>query len=144
MNKIHGEWEISVIRQIIIRSTAGVFNEEGTLAAFKELQEKAPIAAPWAGLTNAENWEMSSASSLQRISAMRDWAFAHRCQALAIVMPNKLKKKIYQTQTGEFGEDKVAYFFELEQACEWLTAKGFAITAAEYPHYDFIARTKST
>lgn len=142
MHKIHGEWEISVIRQIIVRSTAGVFNEEGTLAAFKEFQEKAPITAPWAGLTNAENWEMSSAVSLQRISAMRDWAFAHQCQALAIVMPNKLKKKIYQTQTGEFGEDKVAYFFELAQACEWLTGKGFAISVDEYPHQDFIARTK--
>jgi hypothetical protein len=73
---------------------------------------------------------------------MRDWAFAHQCQALAIVMPNKLKKKIYQTQTGEFGEDKVAYFFELAQACEWLTGKGFAISVDEYPHQDFIARTK--
>nr|WP_315466470.1 hypothetical protein [uncultured Undibacterium sp.] len=140
--KIHGEWEISVIRQILIRSTAGVFNEDGTLAVFKETQEKAPIQAPWVGLTNAENWEMSSASSLQLLPSMREWAFAHNCQALAIVVSSELKKKIHQAQTGQYSEERVGYFSSLDQACDWLSQKGFAISADEYPHTEFIARTK--
>lgn len=140
--KIHGEWEISVIRQILIRSTAGVFNEEGTRAAFEETQQKAPSNAPWVGLTNAENWEMSGAASLQLFPGMREWAFANNCVALAIVVPSELKKKIHQAQTGDFGQDRVAYFSTLDQACVWLTAKGFAISADEYPHQEFIRRTK--
>lgn len=142
MEKIHGEWEISVIRQIIIRSSAGVFNAEGTLAAFKEYRDKAPISAPWAGLTNAVNWEMSNATSLQRIAKMREWAFSNNCKALAIVMPSKLKKQIYRTQTDDFEDERIAYFSDLEQACAWLTAQGFEISAEEYPHHDFIARTQ--
>jgi hypothetical protein len=142
MSNIHGEWEISVIRQILIRSTAGVFNAQGTMAVFKETQEKAPTQAPWVGLTNAENWEMSGTSSLQLFPGMREWAFAHNCQALAIVLPSELKKRIHQTQTGEFGEDKVAYFSTLEQACEWLSHKGFSISPDEYPHREFIAKTR--
>ncbi|MBR7801336.1 hypothetical protein [Undibacterium fentianense] len=140
--KIHGEWEISVIRQILIRSTAGVFNREGTLAVFQETQEKAPIQAPWVGLTNAENWEMSGAESLQLFPSMREWAFAHQCQALAVVVPSELKKKIHQTQTGIFSKDQVAYFTRLDAACEWLTQKGFRISPEEYPHAEFIRRTK--
>ncbi|MFZ6819959.1 hypothetical protein [Undibacterium sp. Ji22W] len=142
MMKIHGEWEITVIRQILIRSTAGVFNEEGTRAVFQETQQKAPISAPWVGLTNAENWEMSGASSLQLFPGMREWAFANNCAALAIVVPSELKKKIHQHQTGEFSQDRIAYFSNLTQACEWLCSKGFAIRADEYPHHEFIRRTK--
>ncbi len=141
---IHGEWEISVIRQILVRSTAGVFNEQGTLAVFKETQEKAPIGAPWVGLTNAENWEMSGASSLQMFPKMREWAFAHNCQALAIVVTSELKKKIHQTQTGQFPEDRVAYFSDLAQACAWLSEKGFPISVDEYPHRAFISRTAAS
>lgn len=142
--KIHGEWEISVIRQILVRSTAGTFNEEGTLAVFKEFQQKAPIQLPWAGLSNAENWEMSTAGSLQLFPAMREWAFSHNCQALAVVLPSKLKTKIHQSQTGKVHEDQLAYFTKLEEACTWLSVKGFPISAEEYPHHEFIRRTKTT
>lgn len=140
--KIHGDWEITVIRQILVRSTAGIFNEEGTLAVFKETQEKAPLDAPWAGLTNAENWEMSGASSLQMIRTMRRWAFENNCACLALVLPNKLKQKIHQQQTGAFADPRVAYFSELAEACVWLSERGFPITEAEYPHRAFIERTR--
>jgi hypothetical protein len=140
--KIHGDWEITVIRQILVRSTAGIFNEEGTLAVFKETQEKAPIHAPWAGLSNAENWEMSGASSLQMIRGMRIWAFENNCAGLALVLPNTLKQKIHQQQTGAVTDPRVAYFSELAEACVWLSERGFTITEAEYPHRAFIERTR--
>lgn len=140
--KIHGEWKISLVRNILVRSTAGVFNNEGTLAVFEETKATAPIHAPWAGLTNAENWEMSTASSLQLFPSMREWAFENNCHCLAIVLPSLLKKKIHQQQTGQFPEEFVRYFSDLDQACAWLSGKGFPITADEYPHYDFIERTR--
>lgn len=140
--KIHGEWEITVLRQILIRSTAGIFNEEGTLAAIRETQQKAPIQLPWVGLSNAENWEMSGASSLQIIRSTREWAFANNCVGLALVLPNVLKRKIHQQQTKAENDPRIAYFFQLKDACAWLSAQGFPITEDEYPHRAFIERTK--
>ena len=140
--KIHGDWEITVIRQILVRSTAGIFNDEGTLAVFKETQEKAPIHALWAGLTNAENWEMSGASSLQMIRGMRVWAFENNCACLAVVVPNNLKQKIHQQQTDSVADPHVAYFSELGEACMWLSDQGFPITKEEYPHRAFLERTR--
>jgi hypothetical protein len=55
-----------------------------------------------------------------------------------------VKTKIHQSQTGEFHEDRLAYFTKLEETYEWLSAKGFAIRAEEYPHQEFIRRTKTT
>lgn len=140
--KIHGEWEISVVRNILVRSTAGVFNNEGTLAVFEETKAKAPTHAAWAGLTNAENWEMSTASSLQLFPNMREWAFQNNCHCLAIVVTSALKTKIHQQQTGQYAEDIVKYFTNLRDACQWLTDKGFPINEDEYPHRDFIERTR--
>lgn len=140
--KIHGEWEITVLRNILVRTTAGIFNDEGTLAVFEETKQKAPIHAPWAGLTNAERWEMSTASSLQMFPGMREWAFANNCVCLAIVVPSVLKKKIHQQQTGDFPTDKVAYFNDLSSACAWLTKKGFSVSPEEYPHYDFLEHSR--
>lgn len=140
--KIHGEWEISTIRNILVRSTAGIFNNEGTVAVFEETKAKAPTNDAWAGLTNAENWEMSTASSLQLFPGMREWAFENNCRCLAIVVTSLLKTKIHQQQTGQFSEDVVKYFTSLDEACDWLTSKGFPVTADEYPHRDFIERTR--
>ncbi|TXI90483.1 MAG: hypothetical protein E6Q34_08865 [Burkholderiaceae bacterium] len=140
--KIHGEWKISVVRNVLVRTTAGIFNDEGTLAVFEETKLKAPIEQPWAGLTNAERWEMSTASSLQLFPGMREWAFANNCVCLAIVVPSALKKKIHQQQTGDFPPDKVAYFNDLDSACAWLSNKGFPITRAEYPHAEFLEHSR--
>lgn len=140
--RIHGEWEITVLRQILIRSTAGIFNEEGTFAAFRETQQKAPTQLPWAGLSNAENWEMSGAGSLQMIRGMREWAFENNCACLALILPNALKQKIHQQQTDAVNDPRIAYFFQLKDACAWLSAQGFPITEEEFPHRAFIERTK--
>jgi len=140
--KIHGDWEITVIRQILVRSTAGIFNEEGTLAVFKETQEKAPTLLPWAGLTNAENWEMSGANSLQMIRGMRIWAFENNCACLALVLSNSLKQKIHQQQTNGVNDPRIAYFSKLKDACAWLSERGFPITEDEYPHRAFLDRTR--
>lgn len=140
--KIHGEWEITVVRNILVRTTAGIFNDEGTLAVFEETKNKAPTEQSWAGLTNAERWEMSTASSLQMFPGMREWAFANNCRGLAIVVPSNLKKKIHQQQTGQYPPDKVAYFSDLESACAWLTQKGFPISPEEYPHREFLEKSR--
>ncbi|MFZ6846018.1 hypothetical protein [Undibacterium sp. RuTC16W] len=140
--KIHGEWEISLVRNVLVRTTAGSFNEQGTLACFRDTQEKAPVGTPWAGLTNAAHWEMSSASSLQAFPQMREWAFQHGCVCLAVIVPDQMRLAIHQRQTGNLPEHLVHYFSDMQEACIWLTSKGFPFAPADYPHAAFIERTK--
>lgn len=139
--KIHGAWEITLVKNVLVRTTAGSFNEQGTLACFRETQEKAPVAQAWAGLTNAANWEMSNAASLQAFPQMREWAFAHGCVCLAVIVPNAVRMNIHQRQTGNLPQELVHYFSDMATACEWLTSKGFPFTPAEYPHTAFVTKT---
>ncbi|CAN5690412.1 hypothetical protein BH11PSE12_BH11PSE12_19810 [soil metagenome] len=139
--KIHGEWEITLVRNVLVRTTAGSFNDEGTQACFLETQQKAPSTMAWAGLTNAANWEMSSATSLQAFAHMREWAFTHGCTCLAVVVPNRIRMEIHRRQTGNAPQDLVHYFSSLETACTWLTGRGFAFTLDDYPHQAFVDRT---
>jgi hypothetical protein len=137
--KIHGEWKITLVRDVLVRTTFGSFNDEGTLACYRDTQSKAPIGSAWASLTNAAHWEMSNIASLQSFAEMREWAFANGCVCVAVVMPDILRKEIHQRQTGNLSENLVRYFSTITDACAWLTSRGFAFSAADYPHTDFIA-----
>lgn len=140
--KIHGQWEITVVRNVLVRTTAGSFNEEGTWACFLDTKKKAPVSQPWAGLTNAAHWEMSNVDSLQAFPKMHEWAFQNSCVCLAVVVPDNMRKEIHRRQTGNLPEDLVHYFSTIEEACTWLTSRGFDFTVADYPHAEFIARTR--
>lgn len=142
LNKIHGEWEISVVRDVLVSSLAGVFNEPGTRAYFAEAMQKAPIDRAWVALSHSENWDMSGAAALAIFAEMRAYAFANNCQGLAVVIPSALRKMIHQRQTGNFSEDLVTYFTKLEDACLWLQSRGFSFAVDDYPHYEFLARTR--
>ncbi|MBC3884580.1 hypothetical protein [Undibacterium griseum] len=140
--KIHGLWKISLVRNVLVRTTAGSFNEAGTQACFAETQQKAPVDKPWAGLTNAANWEMSNAAALQSFPKMREWAFQNNCVCLAVVVPSQIRQLIHQRQTGHMPENLVRYFSNMEEACDWLTERGFPFTIADYPHEDFVLSTR--
>lgn len=138
--KIHGDWIITLVRNVLVRTTFGGFNEEGTWACFLDTKQKAPVGSAWAGLTNASHWEMSSMDSLKAFPEMREWAFANGCVCLAVVVQDNLRKEIHQRQTGNLPEDLVHYFSTIEDACLWLTARGFAFSVADYPHAEFIEK----
>lgn len=142
LNKIHGEWQISLVKDVLVSSMAGVFNEQGTRAYFKEAMSTAVVDKPWAALSNSENWDMSCAACLEIFAEMRRYAFDHQCQCLAVIIPSFLRKTIHQRQTGNFSEDKVAYFTNLQEATAWLRAKGFDFYPHDYPHTEFIENTR--
>lgn len=130
-------------KDVLVTSMAGVFNEQGTRAYFAEALAIAATDKPWAALSNSENWDMSCAACLEIFADMRRYAFAHQCQCLAVIIPSFLRKAIHQRQTGNFPEDKVAYFSNLEDATAWLRVKGFDFYPQDYPHTEFIRRTRS-
>lgn len=141
--KIHGEWRISLVganQDILVRTTAGSFNERGTNAVFQETLEKMPQDRPWVTLGDARLWEMSNATSLQAIPAMRDWLFQRGCVGLAIVLPGRIRSLIFQRETGSTPNELMQFFATLEDACEWLTSLGFPFTPADYPHNEFVTQ----
>jgi hypothetical protein len=140
--RIHGEWEISLVGNVLVRSTAGQFNIEGTKACFLESQNNVPKNKSWAYLGNASNWEMTGSDSFQLFPNMFEWAFNNGCVCGAVVMPNIIHKKIYEQIAKETTGDKFRYFKTLVDASEWLTSKGYPLTPEDYPHYEFIERTK--
>lgn len=140
--RIHGEWKINLVGDVLVRSTAGQFNIEGTKACSLEAKKIVPKNTPWAYLGNASNWEMSGEESFKLFPTLIEWALNNGCQYGAIVLPNIILEKLYKEYTNNITGNKFQYFKTLEEACEWLTSKGFAISPKDYPHYEFIARTK--
>ena len=140
--KIHGEWEITRVRNVLVQTVAGNFNEEGALARANELKVKVPGDGPWALLSNASNWDMGSADTLRIIAHTREWILSRGCAHIASVIPAGLRRSIHQGKTGALPPEVYRYFNDLDEACAWLTSLGFPITADEYPHRDFLQRTR--
>lgn len=140
MNK-HGQWEMTLVNDVLVRSVAGHFNLAGTISCFQEMQEIAPKNRPWGFLGNAQNWEMSSEDSFKMIKEMKEWKFKNGCMCSAIIIPTAFRKKIYQINSEAIPSDTVKYFDDLESAAAWLTEKGFPFLVKDYPHNEFIRRT---
>lgn len=138
----HGQWEITLVDKVLIRSTAGHFNLTGTLICHQELQDKAPKEGQWAFLENGVNWEMSSEESLHYIKEIRDWKFQNGCMYAAIITPNSISKTIYQRTTCAEPTEQVKYCDSLETAAQWLNSKGFSFSVENFPHTDFLNRTR--
>lgn len=140
--KIHGHWKITLVGNVMVRTTFGSFNLEGTQACYLDQKNKAPVGTPWASLNNGLYWDMSTLDSLRSFPEMREWAFKNGCVCVAVVLSDQLRQQIHKIQTGNLPEDVLSYFSNIEDACHWLTQRGFAISAADYPHDDFIDKMK--
>lgn len=129
-----------MVGNVMVRTSAGSFNEEGTQACFRETQQLAPRDRPWVILADASLWTLSNLESLKLFPGMREWAFTHGCQKIAMVMPSPLIQTIHQRNTGNFPQDKVRYFPVMQEAIDWLADNGFVFDPADYPHHEFLQR----
>jgi len=135
---IHGQWQIDLVGDVLVRTFGGSFNQQGTEAIFAELQAKAPKDRPWAGLAHGAMWEMSTQDSLQSYTSMSDWVFANGCVCVAFILPSKLHLDVMRRQAGLAENPRYQSCSSLEQACTWLNQRGFAITPELYPHQTFL------
>lgn len=140
--KIHGEWEVSRVRNVVVRAFAGSFNEQGVKAMFEDFKAIAPTDAPWASLAQGEYWEMAPAAALKAYTPMRDWAIAHGCQYIAFVCPSRFHLDIVQRNTGVVPGDDFYVCKTTEEACAWLTAKGFPFSVKDFQHQTFLEKAK--
>jgi len=140
--KIHGEWVTTLVNDVVVRTTAGSFNLEGTIACFHDTQKTAPTDRPWAIFNHAINWEMSNEEALQAYPMMRDWVFSHGCVCIVVIVSTGMRLKIHQKQTGGYSDDQVRYLTDIDEAFAWLNSKGFPFNMADYPHNDFLEHVK--
>jgi hypothetical protein len=140
--KIHGQWEISLVRNIVLSAVAGIFNEEGAEAEMRDFYALVPNETAWATLINLSNWDMGSGATFKVVLNFHEWILAHGCQRIAIVMPSGFRRTIHQKNTSQFSGDVLRYFGNFEDASAWLSVEGFLINADENPHQKFLERTR--
>ena len=58
--------------------------------------------------------------------------------ALALGLPYLAPEVI----TGEAPVDFLRYCATLDEACDWLSERGFPFTVDDYPHYEFLERSR--
>lgn len=140
--KIHGEWEISLLRNIVLSSVAGIFNEDGVQAELQDFYTLMPKTGAWASLINLSNWDLGSDATFKLVGNFHQWILQHGCQRIAIVMPDTLRRTIHKKNTSQFSADVFRYFASFEEASVWLSEQGFLIAADENPHQKFLERTR--
>ncbi|MBC3884572.1 hypothetical protein [Undibacterium griseum] len=140
--KIHGEWEISLVRNIVIRTFAGAFNEQGFNALFEELKAIAPRGRPWASMAQGQYWEMAPEAALKSYSSMLQWVRKHGCEYVVFVCPSKFHLDIMKRNAGVNPDERFHVCETTEEACAWLTSKGFPLSIQEYPHHAFIEKVR--
>ncbi|WP_428719173.1 hypothetical protein [Undibacterium curvum] len=137
---IHGQWQLDLIGDVLVRTFAGSFNQQGTEALFAEVKMKIPKDKPWAALAHGAMWEMSTQDALHSYSSMSEWAFANGCVCIAFILPSKLHLDILRREAGVAQDPRYQSCASLEQACAWLTQRGFPISPELYPHRAFLNR----
>lgn len=139
----HGQWKVTRVRNVVVQTNGGNFNQQGVLGAFRDIRALALKDQPWAMLVDSRAWDMASEESLARLAQCRQWLHAHGCQHNACVMLPGLRRNIHQQHAGMLPAHAQQYFSTLEEACAWLTANGFPFSVADYPHHDYAASLRS-
>ena len=135
--RAHGTWKVTRVRNVVVQTNGGDFNQQGVLGVFEEIKALAPVGQPWAALVDAISWDMGAMDTLATIAECRRWMHANGCVHNACVMPPSLRRDLHQLHAGGLPADVQRYFSTLEEACAWLTEGGFAFSVADYPHPEF-------
>ena len=139
MKNIHGFWSVSRVGNVIVKTSAGDFNEEGVRTSLAEIEALIPHAQPWAALFDSSSWEMTSAGNLEIIANFEARMIQHGCQRIACVVRAGMRTAIHKQFAGRLPVEQLQYFPALQDACDWLTQGGFSITPETYPHHAFLS-----
>jgi len=129
---IHGEWRLRVIRDIVVSTISGSWNEEAMLAYCTEFKVAAASLTRFCSVAHFRNWGGFTAGAAAIGFENRDWAAAHGCACVAWVVEDELMRKwadIYGRQNKVVPQTRV--FATLAEAAAWLATKGFSIDADE-------------
>jgi hypothetical protein len=139
MKNIHGFWQVSLVGSVMVKTSAGSFNEEGVRSSLADIEALVP-ATPWAALFDSSSWDMTTSGNLELIAEFESWMMAHGCQRIACVVRAGLRAHIHKQFAGKLAQEQLRYFSNLPEACDWLNEGGFAITPQTYPHQIFLQK----
>ncbi len=136
--KIHGFWSVSRVGRVLVKTSAGDFNEQGVRASLAELEALFPKDGSWAALFDSSNWNMTASSNLEIIADFEARMVQHGCQCIACVVQSGLRQHIHKNFAGKLLPEQLQYFPDLQEACNWLSSQGFEISPDTYPHHTFL------
>ena len=137
---VHGFWSVSRVEDVLVKTSAGDFNEQGVRASLAELEALFPKHGAWAALFDSSSWDMTTASNLEIIANFELQMVQQGCQRIACVVQPGLRQHIHKDFAGKLPPEQLQYFSKLNDACTWLTAQGFRISPETYPHHGFIKK----
>jgi hypothetical protein len=138
---IHGEWHLAIVRDIVIASLSGTWNEEAMLAY--ALEYKALLKSPgrYCVLVRFDRWHGSTPEANLVAYGLRRWAYEQGCACEAWVEPDEIMRRWLNWYARDpDGMHEQRPFATVEEAVAWLADLGFHIDLAELPP-NWYART---
>jgi len=130
--EIHGEWQLKVVRDVVITTLGGSWNEEAAVAYFEEYKPAAEHLGRYCTLALYTAWRVYTPEAAAIVGKLRRWAYDHGCVCAAWVIEDVMMKKwIELFLRQDDGLHEVRAFATVVEAVEWLATKGFTIDPAE-------------
>jgi hypothetical protein len=132
--EIHGEWQLKAVRDIVISTFSGSWNEEAMLAYFQEYQSAVGARTRYCALVLYADWRGVTPEAAAAGGVVRRWAQAHGCVCEAWVLTDpQIKKWVDLYLRDDDGLHPLRSFATNADAVAWLASQGFPLALDEVP-----------
>ncbi len=138
--KIHGNWKIKKIENIILSVVVGAWNKEAALTYFDQHKKLKYSGQNYVEICNLVNWELSTPECMDIIVKIEKWHRKKGRKYLALVVGEsaiiEFTSKNAMVKNDLPKDFEICYFKELDSAVEWLSSKGFIVPLEEIPYLE--------
>lgn len=130
--EIHGEWRLKTVRNVVVTTLSGSWNEEASVAYFAEFRAAAEPLGRFCTLARYDAWGGYTPEAAAEAFALRRWAYEHGCACAAWVIEEPMMRKwieIYLRNSEKLHETRC--FAGMPEAVAWLAERGFSIDLTE-------------
>lgn len=125
----HGDYLLWTKGNVLYAKLIDAWNKEAAIKFSIEFKELAKtFSGDWGHFVDLTEWDLCNAEVFGIVKDLVDWCIANGLTRAAQVYPPSIIKAQFVDQmvVEEFGGFKRAVFGSNENACDWLTAQGFA------------------
>ncbi|MCU7555118.1 hypothetical protein OCL06_10965 [Alteromonas sp. ASW11-19] len=125
----HASYSVSVIQHTLFSRISGTWSREHNVHFIRDVKRLATHFAGvrWGFLLMLDEWELSTADSVDPVRELGQWCYEHGIAGTALVYRHSAIKQ-YQLQKmvpGHSAGYQTQHFETLELACSWLAEGGF-------------------
>ncbi len=138
--KIHGNWKIKKIGNIILSVVEGSWNKEAALVYFDQHKKLEYSDQDYVEICNLVNWELSTPESMKIIVKIEKWHRKKGRKYLALVIGESAiieftsRNAMVKNDLPEGFE--ICYFENIDSGIKWLSSKGFTVPPEEIPYLE--------